>query len=34
MSRTIEYARPYPLDAGELRSALAVIDAWREQPTW
>lgn len=34
MGRTVEYARPYPLDADELRRALAVIDAWREEPTW
>jgi len=34
MRRSVEYARPYPLDAGELRRALAVIDAWREEPTW
>ena len=34
MRRTVEYARPYPLDAGELQRALAVIDAWQEEPTW
>lgn len=34
MRRTIEYAEPYPLDAGELGRALAVIDAWRQEPTW
>jgi broad specificity phosphatase PhoE len=34
IGRTIEYATPFPLDAGELSRALAVIDAWREQPTW
>jgi broad specificity phosphatase PhoE len=34
MRRPIEYARAYPLDAGDVRRALAVIDAWREEPTW
>ena len=34
LRRTVEYARPFPLDAGELRRALAVIDAWQEEPTW
>ena len=34
IGRTIEYATPFPLDAGELSRALAVIDAWREEPTW
>ena len=34
MGRTIEYAQPYRLDAAELLGALAVIDAWREEPTW
>jgi len=34
MGRAIEYARPYPVDAGELRRGLAVLDAWLEEPTW
>jgi broad specificity phosphatase PhoE len=34
MGRAIAYARPHPVDADALRRALAVIDAWREQPTW
>ena len=34
IGRTIEYATPFQLDAGELSRALAVIDAWREEPTW
>ena len=34
IGRTIEYATPFPLDAAELSRALAVIDAWREEPTW
>jgi hypothetical protein len=34
IGRTIEYAHPYPLDADALRRALAVFDAWLEQPTW
>ena len=34
IGRTIEYATPFPLDADELSRALAVIDAWREEPTW
>jgi len=34
MRRTVEYAHPYPVDAGGLIRALAVIDAWREEPTW
>ena len=34
MRRTIEYAQPYRLDAEELLGALAVIDAWRREPTW
>ncbi len=34
IGRTIEYATPFRLDAAELSRALAVIDAWREEPTW
>jgi probable phosphoglycerate mutase len=32
--RKIEYATPFPLDADDLSRALAVIDAWRAEPTW
>jgi broad specificity phosphatase PhoE len=34
MGRTIDYAQPYRLDTGALLGALAVIDAWRREPTW
>jgi broad specificity phosphatase PhoE len=30
----IEHARVYPFDAAELERALAVLDAWRAEPTW
>ncbi len=30
----VEYARPYRLAPAELRRALAVLDAWRLEPTW
>ena len=34
ITRPIAYAQPVPLTAADLRRALAVIDAWREAPTW
>jgi broad specificity phosphatase PhoE len=34
MRRTVEYGQPHPLDSGELRRALEVIDAWQAEPTW
>lgn len=30
----VEHAHPYPFSAAELRDALAVLDAWRAEPTW
>lgn len=30
----VEHARPYRFGAGELAAALAVLDAWRAEPTW
>ncbi|HKI92770.1 MAG TPA: histidine phosphatase family protein [Gaiellaceae bacterium] len=34
MDRTVAYAEPYPVAADELAAALAVLDRWREAPTW
>jgi probable phosphoglycerate mutase len=34
MDRPIEYAQPYPVDAGALRAAVGVLEAWCGQPTW
>ncbi|HET7568635.1 MAG TPA: histidine phosphatase family protein [Gaiellaceae bacterium] len=30
----VEHARPHRFEAEELRAALAVLDAWRAEPTW
>jgi broad specificity phosphatase PhoE len=30
----VEHAKPHPFTADELGRALAVLDAWREEPTW
>jgi len=30
----VRHAHPYPFTAGELERALAVLDRWREAPTW
>lgn len=34
MDVPVEYAHPYRLDAAELERALAVLEAWRDAPTW
>ena len=34
MDRTVEYAHPHRFAASELAAALAVLDGWREAPTW
>lgn len=34
MDRAVDYARPYPLDAAELRRALEVLEGWCREPTW
>jgi probable phosphoglycerate mutase len=34
IGREVEYAHPYPVDAGGLRRALAVLESWCAAPTW
>jgi probable phosphoglycerate mutase len=34
MDRPVEYAYPYTLSAGELETALGVLEGWAAQPDW
>jgi broad specificity phosphatase PhoE len=34
MDRAVDYARPYPLEAADLRRALEVLEGWSRGPTW
>jgi broad specificity phosphatase PhoE len=34
MDRPVEHAQPHSLTEGDLDEALAVLDAWRREPTW